>query len=122
MWSEQSPRWLLFAGDVLITAHEINREYQMAVEVKGLAETVRRAKSALGSASLAAGKLEDASVSVYKRVKQVEAMTSELVAAEQELGNVVDALSNGGPPLEEPSSSSQLTLDQAASVVNEANK
>ena len=43
MWSETHPRWLLFAGEVVISAEEVNREHRrkMSVEVKGLAEIVR---------------------------------------------------------------------------------
>lgn len=110
-----------FARRLRIAVYDTNREYRMSVEVKGLAETVRRAKEAIGKASTAAVRMESSANRVSDRVAQVENMIKQLDAAEADLGAAVGALSNGGPPLDDASNSS-LTLDQAKSVVHEANK
>jgi ABC-type transporter Mla subunit MlaD len=129
MWSESHERWLLFAGDVLISANEINRELQMSAQIKGLAETVRRAKSVLGVAGQAAQRLEGAAAGLAETVATVDAMTGEIVAADTELRGVVDAMKEDNGPLPastEPSLGTAvgapLTLGQSVNIVHEANK
>jgi hypothetical protein len=128
MWSEASDRWLIFAADVLVSADEINREYLMSAQIKGLAETVRRAKSVLGVAGQAAQRLEGAAAGLAETVATVDAMTGEIVEADKELRTVVDALKDGAAPLDQPENSSPsgapngLTLGQAVNFVHEANK
>ncbi|RZN09657.1 hypothetical protein CWO91_16650 [Bradyrhizobium genosp. SA-3] len=118
MWSETHPRWLLFAGEVVISAEELEREYQMSVEVKGLADIVRQAKDAIRTASDAAAGMRASANELTSTVGQVLDMQRQLDAANADLKAAVGAMSNGGPPLDAPaSSSSGLTVDQAASVV-----
>lgn len=122
MWSETHPRWLLFAGEVVISAEELEREYRMSVEVKGLADIVRQAKEAIRVASDAADGMRQSASDLTSTVAQVMDMKRQLDTANADLRAAVGAMSNGGPPLEQPSSSagsssSGLTVDQAASVV-----
>lgn len=122
MWSETHPRWLLFAGEVVISAEELEREYRMSVEVKGLADIVRQAKEAIRVASDAADGMRQSASELTSTVAQVMDMKRQLDTANADLRAAVGAMSNGGPPLEQPSSSagsssSGLTVDQAASVV-----
>lgn len=125
MWSETHPRWLLFAGEVVISAEELEREYQMSVEVKGLADIVRQAKDAIRIASDAAAGMRASANELTGTVNQVLEMKDELDRANADLKAAVGAMSNGGPPLDQPSSSagsslgsaSALTADQAATIV-----
>ncbi|MCK1742204.1 hypothetical protein IVA80_15370 [Bradyrhizobium sp. 139] len=125
MWSETHPRWLLFGGELLISANEINQERRrkMSVEVKGLAEIVRQAKDAIRTASDAAAGMRASATELSSTVGQVLDMKRQLDTANADLKAAVGAMSNGGPPLDEPASSSpsSLNLDQAASVVADAN-
>jgi prophage DNA circulation protein len=125
IWGEGHPRWLLFAGEVLISAREFNEEHRrkMSVEVKGLAETVRKAKDAIRTASTAASRMSDSATRVVNTVAQVEAMTKQLDAANDDLTAALGTMTNGGPPLDDGGSSQSATLnvDQAASVVADAN-
>jgi hypothetical protein len=131
MWSEQHPRWLLFGGELLISAREINEERRrnMSVEVKGLADIVRAAKDAIRVASDAADGMRASAAELASTVAQVMGMKQELDTANADLKAAVGQMSNGGPPLDQPSSSSTsssnagatLTVDQAASVVAAAN-
>jgi hypothetical protein len=127
MWSETHPRWLLFAGEVVVSAQELEREYRMSVEVKGLADTVRRAKEAIRTASTAAERMNDSAQRVSATVAQVESMIVELDQANADLTAALGSMTNGGPPLDEPASSqgsseSGLTPSQAANVVAAQNK
>lgn len=120
-WDSSHPRWLIFAADVAITADEINRELLMSAQIKGLADTVRRAKSVLGVAGAAAQRLEGATAGLAETVSTVDAMTGEIIAADTELRGVVDALKDGAAPLDPPENTSPLTLPQAVNVVQASN-
>ena len=65
--------------------------------VKGLAEIVRQTRAALAEATGAAGEMQVAAQSVASKVSMVKDMTSELKAADAELGAAIGQLSNGGP-------------------------
>lgn len=119
MWGEHHPRWLLFAGEVVIAAREIE-ERRMAAEVKGLAETVRQAKQAIARASSVAQRVNNSAASLASTMQRVEDMTVELDKANAELTGALGTITNGGPPLDD-GGSEQLTLDQALNVVTEAN-
>ena len=92
---------LLFGA--VLTAAE--RE-AMSVEVKGLADTIRNAKAAISKASDAAARLNGSAGRLTATLAQVEDMTTQLDTANADLQAAVGQLSNGGPPLDQPSSTS----------------
>lgn len=100
----------------------------MSVEVKGLADVVRRAKQAINAASDAAGRMQGSAERVTMRVAQVEEMVAQLDAAEAELGAAVGQLSNGGPPLEvtphsAPGSGEKVVgIERSLHMVEQANR
>jgi len=81
----------------------------MSVEVKGLADTIRRAKAAIGKASSAAKRMDDSASRLTDTLPQVEELTSQLDAATSELQGAIAGLTNGGPPLEPSTSGSDVT-------------
>jgi hypothetical protein len=91
-----------FAARLLIVVYDLNREYRMSVEVKGLAETVRKAKAAISKASTVSSRMQVSAERLTETLAQVEDMTSQLDTAQAELQGAVGQLSNGGPPLDEP--------------------
>lgn len=101
MWDESHPRWLLFAGDVMVTATEIKeRDERMSVEVKGLADVVRQVKSAISVATTAAAAMQTTANSVVDKINQVNELHTELKQADADLGAAIGLMSNGAPPLE----------------------
>lgn len=120
MWDETHPRWLLFAGEVVISAREIE-ERRMAAEVRNLSEIVRQAKQAIGKAGVVADRVNSSANGLLQTMQRVEIMTKELDSANAELTAALGTITNGGPPLD-GGGSEPLTLDQAASVVAEANR
>lgn len=105
MLSDHDRRW--FAARLSIAVYDTNREYRMSVEVKGLAETVRKAKTAISKASDVSSRMQTSAARLTETLGQVEDMTKQLDDAQAELQGVVGQLSNGGPPLDQPSPSSQ---------------
>lgn len=121
MWDKRHPRWLLFAGEVVVSAREI-QERHMAAEVKGLAETIRQAKQAISKASNVAARVNASATELVQNMAAVDDMTQQLDAANAELKAALGTITNGGPPLDDGGSASKLTLGQAANVVAEANR
>jgi len=72
----------------------------MTVEVKGLADIVRQAKTMIRTASEEAVKLQAAAEDLQATVAQVAVARRELDTANAELRAAVGEISNGGPPLE----------------------
>lgn len=112
-----------FAARLSIAVYDTNREYRrkMAAEVKGLAETVRQAKQAIARASSVAQRVNNSAASLAGTMQQVEEMTKQLDSANAELTAALGTITNGGPPLGD-GGQLPLTLDQAASVVADANR
>lgn len=103
MWDENHPRYLLFAGDVLLSSKELEeRDRRMSVEVKGLADVVRSVKQAISVASNAAADMQKTAQSVVSKINQVNSLHQELVAADADLAAAIGEMSNGGPPLAAP--------------------
>ena len=119
-----------FAARLMIAVYDINREHRMSVEVKGLADVVRRAKQAINAASDAAGRMQTSAERVTARVSQVEDMVKQLDAAEADLAAAVGQLSNGGPPLDDTRSSAavlqgggpQMSVEQSLRLVENQNR
>ena len=72
----------------------------MAVQVQGLAETVRQAKAAIDRASTVANKVNASATELVQTMADVEAMTTQLDAANAELKGALGTVTNGAPPLE----------------------
>jgi ABC-type transporter Mla subunit MlaD len=71
----------------------------MSVIVKGLADTVRRAKAGIVRAGESAQGLNDSAENLNTVVDKVDAMKVELDGAAAELQGALGGLTNGGPPL-----------------------
>jgi uncharacterized phage infection (PIP) family protein YhgE len=102
------------------------REAAMSVEVKGLAAVVKQAKDAVRTASDHAARMQASAQRLTQTLSQVEDMTNELESANNELQAAVGQMSNGGPPLDQPSSTSSVSkpsvaVDKAAGQVEAAN-
>lgn len=115
-----------YAARLSIAVYDTNQEWKgkkMAVQVKGLADTVRQAKQAIAKASDVAVRVNDSANQLVSTMAAVEAMTSELDRANADLQGALGTITNGGPPLDDGESSvhGTLNLDQAASVVANAN-
>ena len=96
-------RW--FGARLSIAVYDTNREYpreeaEMPVEVRSLAETVRRTKDAIRHASDMAARMQRSAENLTGTLSQVDDLTDELESANAELQAAVGTLSNGGPPLE----------------------
>jgi hypothetical protein len=103
MWSARHPRWILFEGEVLISAEEIRekeRRRKMSVQVKGLADTVRQAKAAIDKASTVATRVNTSASQLVATMAAVEDMTSHLDGANADLQAALGAVTNGAPPLD----------------------
>jgi cbb3-type cytochrome oxidase cytochrome c subunit len=101
--SKDEQKWL--AARLSIAVHDTNneqrkREHQMSLEVKGLADTIRQAKTAISKASDAAARMNASAGRLTTTLAQVEDMTNQLDSANADLQGAVATLSNGGPPLE----------------------
>lgn len=105
-----------FAAHVLAAADEINKEYRMSLQVKGLADIVRQAKSAIDTAGVAAVRLRSSAEAVVNTIGQVDDMTRQLDAANADLTAAVGAMSNGGPPLETTGGSAKTSPDGTLAV------
>jgi hypothetical protein len=92
------PRW--FAVQRLAIAfYDLNEEFKMSVQIDGLTDMVKYAKSAISQASEAASRLQVSASRVAARVSDVNTMVAQLDKAEAELGAVLGEMTNGGPPL-----------------------
>lgn len=83
-----------------------DQENTMSVEVRGLADTIRKAKLAIAKASDAAARMQASAGNLTGTLAQVDDMTDQLDAAHAELQGAVGMLSNGGPPLDPITNSS----------------
>lgn len=97
--------WAWFAARVRQAVVDINTEHRMSVQVSGLADIVRKAKTAIDTAGVAAVRLNDSAQRVVNTIGQVDDMTRQLDAANADLTAAVGAMSNGGPPLADTTSS-----------------
>jgi hypothetical protein len=97
--------WAWFAARVRQAVVDINTEHRMSVQVSGLADIVRKAKTAIDTAGVAAVRLNDSAQRVVNTIGQVDDMTRQLDAANADLTAAVGAMSNGGPPLEDTTNS-----------------
>jgi multidrug resistance efflux pump len=124
MWSASHPRWILFEGEVLISAEEIREEERrrkMSVQVKGLADTVRQAKAAIDKASTVATRVNTSASQLVVTMAAVEDMTAQLDGANADLQAALGTVTNGAPPLEvgataPTTSSSDATTTATASA------
>ena len=71
----------------------------MAIEVKGLADTVRAAKEMVRKASDEAAKMADSAERLKETIAQVTQVRQELDDAQAELQAALGAMTNGGPSL-----------------------
>src|SRR6267142_282420 len=114
----------IFAARVFVIADDVNKEHRMSVQVKGLADIVRQAKSAIDTARAAAVRLNDSAQRVVNTIGQVDDMTRQLDAANADLTAAVGAMSNGGPPLETTGqlapASPTTTASEVATTANAA--
>ncbi|WP_454627749.1 hypothetical protein [Bradyrhizobium cenepequi] len=95
-------------------------EYQMSVQVKGLADIVRDAKRAIDTAGDAATRLRASANAVVATIGQVDDMTRQLDAANADLTAAVGAMTNGGPPLDDTASSEQSSPPASPADVKQA--
>lgn len=95
-------RW--FATRLMLAVYDINRDgkQRMSVEVKGLADTVRKAREGIAAASAKAAKLAASADALGQNLAAVDSVTQQLDAANAELQAAVGQLSNGGPTLDAP--------------------
>jgi hypothetical protein len=116
-----APPLFVSAVEWLAAAH---KRYRMSVQVRGLAETVRNAKTAIAKASTAAERMQASAGRVVTRVAQVEDMIVQLDAAEAELGAALGQMTNGAPPLDDGgiTFAAPLTIDGSIVQVEAANK
>ena len=83
----------------------------MAIEVKGLADTVRAAKEMVRKASDEAAKMADSAERLKETVAQVTQARQELDNAQAELQAALGAMTNGGPSLWQDEGSEGATTD-----------
>lgn len=99
------PLFAAFVRQLNKAVDDTKAEYRMSVQVKGLADIVRQAKTAIDTAGNAAVRLQSSAQAVVNTIGQVDDMTRQLDAANADLQAAVGAMSNGGPPLEDTTSS-----------------
>ena len=80
-----------------LLAESIEGSKKVSSEVKGLAETVRQAKSSLARARASADKLARSAGDLGDTVSLVEAMTLDLDKANAELKSEMHGMTNGPP-------------------------
>jgi uncharacterized phage infection (PIP) family protein YhgE len=100
---QQYAREAQFAHRLAVAVYDVNYESGkrdlMAVQVKGLADTIRSAKEAIGKASAAAERMKASANDLTGTLAVVEDVTNQLDTANADLKSAVGLLSNGGPPL-----------------------
>lgn len=108
--------WLVEYETRLHLAVRDTNEELMSIVVKGLAETVRSAKSAIARASDAAYRLDGSARQLTSTLNQVESLTGEMDAANADLQAAVGTISNGDPN-PGPLPGDEVVFKQATSVV-----
>lgn len=78
------------------------QEHEMSVQIDGLTDMVKYAKSAISQASEAASRVQGSATRLAGRVNQVNDLVSQIDKAEAELGAAIGEMTNGGPPLNDP--------------------
>jgi hypothetical protein len=92
-------RFSTYAQDLSKAIYDLSEEYRMSVQIDGLTDMVKYAKSAISQASEAASRIQVSASRVAGRVSQVNEMVAQLDKAEAELGAALGEMTNGGPPL-----------------------